>query len=124
MFKSNLIGSILKGTEHFFIAEYFKDQNKQIVYIARNDREIFRIKEKLNWLMPDSNILVFRSWDQIPYDKVSPSKEIQSERIKTLYQILNYKKNIILTSVNAIVQKTVESHFIKKNVKSILERLL
>ena len=34
MFKSNLIGSILKGTEHFFIAEYFKEQN--VVNIIHN----------------------------------------------------------------------------------------
>ena len=32
-----------------------KNENKQIVYIARNDREIFRIKEKLKWLLPNSN---------------------------------------------------------------------
>ena len=25
--------------------------------------------------------MIYRSWDQIPYDNVSPSKEIQSERI-------------------------------------------
>ena len=99
MLKSNLIGSVFKGAEHFYIFEHFKDTNKSIVYITRNDYEIFQIKEKLDWLLPNHKILIFRSWNQIPYDKVSPSKEIQSERIKTLYELVtNKSKNIIILS--------------------------
>ena len=95
MNKSNLVGSIYKGTEQFYIAKHFTNTNNSIVYIARDDREIFQIKEKLEWLLPNNKILIFRSWDQIPYDKVSPTKEIQSERIKTLYElIVNKKKKI------------------------------
>ena len=60
MFKSHLIGSIYKGTEHFYIAEHFTSKNRSIVYIARDDLEIFQIKEKLRWLLPDSKILLFR----------------------------------------------------------------
>ena len=121
MLKSNLIGSIYKGTEHFYIAEHFANKNNSIVYIARDDREIFQVKEKLEWLLPKNKILIFRSWDQIPYDKVSPTKEVQSERIKTLYELVFNNKNnfIVLTSVNAIIQKTVDDIFIKKNVIEI-----
>jgi len=96
MIKSNLVGSVYKGTEQFYIARHFTNSNSSIVYIARDDREIYQIKEKLEWLLPNSKILLFRSWDQIPYDKVSPTKEIQSERIKTLYElIVNKKKNTL-----------------------------
>ena len=67
-----------------------------------------KYKKKLKWLLPNTEIfLIYRSWDQIPYDNVSPSKEIQSERIKTLYNYLIKKKKIILTSINAIIQKTI-----------------
>ena len=124
MLKSNLIGSIYKGTEHFYIAEHFANKNNSIVYIARDDREIFQVKEKLEWLLPKNKILIFRSWDQIPYDKVSPTKEVQSERIKTLYELVfnNIKNFIVLTSVNAIVQKTVNEIFIKNNVIEITKK--
>ena len=124
MLKSNLIGSIYKGTEHFYIAEHFANKNNSIVYIARDDREIFQVKEKLEWLLPKNKILIFRSWDQIPYDKVSPTKEVQSERIKTLYELVfnNINNFIVLTSVNAIVQKTVNEIFIKNNVIEITKK--
>ena len=122
MITENLIGSVNKGNEVFYIAEYFKNNNNSsILYIGRNDKEIFDIKNKLEWLIPSVEILIYRSWDQIPYDSVSPSKEIQSERIKTLYRILNNrnKKIIIITSVNAILQKTVDIEFLKRNIVEI-----
>ena len=39
-------------------------------------------------MLPNIEILLFKAWDQIPYDKVSPSKEIQIERLKTLNALL------------------------------------
>ena len=114
------ISSVNLGNEFFFISNYFRDNNSSILYIARNDREIFKIKDKLKWFLPKNNILLFRSWDQIPYDNVSPSREIQSERIKSLFEIINNKDNkIVLTSVNAIIQKIIDIEFIKKNTLEI-----
>ena len=112
-----LIGSVSKGSEAFYIADYLVENNQDsILYIARNDREILDIKTKLKWLEPKVEILIYRSWDQIPYDSVSPSNEIQSERIKTLYCLHeNKKQKIIISTVNAILQRTVNINFLKKN---------
>ena len=112
-----LIGSVSKGSEAFYIADYLVENNQEsILYIARNDREIFDIKTKLKWLVPKVEILIYRSWDQIPYDSVSPSNEIQSERIKTLYTLhTNKRQKIIISTVNAIIQRTVDINFLKNN---------
>ncbi len=109
------LGSVAKGDEAFIIAKEFDKTNKSLMYVARDDREIFDINNKLKWLLSESDILIYRSWDQIPYDNVSPSKEIQSERIKTLYYLGKIKKKIIITSVNAIIQKTLDSEFLNNN---------
>ena len=117
-----LIGSINQGNEFVFIEDYFKKNNRSIIYIARDDKEIFQLSKKLEWILPEVKLLLFRSWDQIPYDNVSPSKEIQSERIKTLFEILNTNDNhIIITSVNAIIQKTVNKEFVKNNLIEVHE---
>ena len=113
------LGSIPSGSEAFAIAEDFINVNKSILYVARDDREIFNIKEKLKWLLPNTEILIYRSWDQIPYYNVSPSKEIQSERIRTLIQLSTKKKKIILTSVNALIQKTIHKTYLDKNLIAI-----
>jgi len=119
MNKDIRLGSVLQGAEAFAIAKNFINIDKSILFIASDDREIFDIQSKLKWLLPKTEILIYRSWDQIPYDNVSPSKEIQSERIKTLYKINNKNKKIIVTSVNAIIQRTINKDFLKKNFVEI-----
>ena len=110
------IGSVNTGNEYLYISKYFKEKKKSILYIARNDREIFEIQNKLKWFLPKDKINIFRSWDQIPYDNVSPSKEIQSERLKTLFEIVNNNEyKIIITSVNAIVNKIIDIDFVKQH---------
>ena len=101
-----LSGSSFEGKEIFIIKDFIEKNNTSIMYIAKDDREIFNLKDKLKWFFSENIILIFRSWDNIPYDSVSPSRLIQAERINTLNQIKNInKKIIILTSVNAILQK-------------------
>ena len=101
MKNEKLIGAVNKENEAFFINEYYSQNIKSsIFYIARDDREIFDIKNKLQWFYPEIEILIYRSWNHIPYDNVSPSKEIQSERIKTLYKLYkSNKQKIIISSI-------------------------
>ena len=116
MNKNSFISSIPAKGEGFALAELFKESDNSFIYISKDDREIFDIKEKIEWLLPSIEILIYRSWDQIPYDNVSPSKEIQSERIDTLYRLLNNdNKKIIITSINAIIQKTIDKEFLHEN---------
>ena len=89
MNKNDFLSPVPHQSEGFAIAELFLNTNNSILYISKDDREIFDIQDKIKWLLPKTEILIYRSWDQIPYDNVSPSKEIQSERIKTLYKLLN-----------------------------------
>jgi len=116
-----LVGSVNKGNEAFYLIDYLlKNKKHSILYIARNDKEIFDIRIKLKWLIPSLDIFIYSSWDQIPYDSVSPSKEIQSERIKTLYHLYSSKRQkIIISSVNAILQRTVDINFLKNNFVEI-----
>ena len=81
------VGPILESTEAFIINEFFKNSSDSIVYIGKNDREILNIYNKLLWLLPEVNILIYKSWDQIPYDNISPSKDIQISRLETLYYL-------------------------------------
>ena len=100
-----------------------KKNTQSILYIGKNDIEINSIENKLKWLLPNDLIFTFRSWDQIPYDLVSPSKEIQLERIKTLYYLNSTnKKKIVLTTINAVLQKTLYKDFLIKNSFDIHEK--
>ena len=45
------LGSVHKGSEAFIIAEHFANKEKSILYIARDDREIYALQSKLFWLL-------------------------------------------------------------------------
>ena len=115
------IGPVIDKTEAFIISEIFHKSDTSLVYIGKDDREIINIKNKLTWLLPDQLVLLYKAWDQIPYDNISPSKEIQTSRLETLFQLTSDNKNkiIVLTTLNAVVQKTLPKNEIKKNFISI-----
>ena len=97
MKNKNTIGPSIHKVEPFFISKFYNNSKKSILYIGKDEREISSMEQKLKWLLPDVEILLFKSWDQIPYDNVSPSKEVQIERLKTLKILSNSKaKRIIL----------------------------
>ena len=123
MKNKRFIGPVYKESEAFILANLYKKNNQSILYIGKDDIEINSTKNKLKWIFPNDLIFTFRSWDQIPYDLVSPSKEIQLERIKTLYYLLKStnKKKIVLTTINAIIQKTLNKDFVLKNSFTIYE---
>ena len=123
MKNNKFVGPVYKESEAFILANFYEKSTHSILYIGKDDIEINSIKNKLKWLFPNDLIFTFRSWDQIPYDLVSPSKEIQLERIKTLYYLHSTnKKKIILTTINAVLQKTLHKDFILKNSFEIYEK--
>jgi len=111
------IGPIVENTEAFIISKIFKKSENSIVYIGKDDREVTNIYNKLFWLLPKQKILFYKSWDTIPYDNISPSKKIQTSRLETLYYFNYYKeeKIIFLTTINAIIQKTIPRQDLKRN---------
>jgi len=113
MKNKNTIGPSIHNVEPFFISEFYQNSNKSILYIGKDEREISSMEQKIKWLLPDVEILLFKSWDQIPYDNVSPSKEVQIERLKTLKILSNSNaKRIILTTINSITQKIIPKSII------------
>ena len=115
------IGPVIEKADAFIISEIFNNTDNSVVYIGKDDREIIGIEKKLSWLLPKQKILLYKAWDQIPYDNISPSKEIQTSRLETLYYLDSFKEDkfILLTTVNGIIQKTLSKKEVKKNFITI-----
>ena len=95
-------------------------KNNDLIFIAKNDNEMNLIHEQLNFFSPDITqqfeILNFPAWDCLPYDRSSPKPIISSLRLKTLYRLStrnSSQKFIIITSLNAVMQKTLASENVK-----------
>ena len=118
------IGPVIEKTEAFILSEIFNNSDSSLVYIGKDDREIINIQKKLSWLLPKQKILLYKAWDQIPYDNISPSREIQTSRLETLFYLDFHKeeKIILLTTLNGIIQKTLPKNEVKSNFITISKK--
>jgi transcription-repair coupling factor (superfamily II helicase) len=81
---------------------------KPLIHVALDDVRAAVIADALAFFAPNCEVLPFPAWDCLPYDRISPHTDIIGERIATLDRLRRHSKQprIILTTVNAIVQKT------------------
>ena len=56
MNKNEYLSSIPIKAEAFAISELYNNIDNSILYISKDDREIFDIKKKIEWLLPKTDI--------------------------------------------------------------------
>ena len=104
-----------------FIISQIIAQNKfttnDIVFIANNDAEMLFVANQIKFFSPTLPIITFPAFDSLPYDRSSPKPQILAQRIKALFLLQKQATTprLIITSVNAIVQKTIA----KNNLQNI-----
>ena len=101
----------------FLAAEISKNfPHSDIIFVATSDAEMELIQKQIQFFSPEIELLNFYAWDCLPYDRASPKPSILASRIKTLHRLATRpenKKFFIITSVNALLQKTVSPSQIK-----------
>ena len=106
-----------KDAQGFAICEIFSNfKNNHKIYIAENDQEIEIISSQINFFNPQLKIIKFFSYDCLPFDRASPKPQILASRIKAIYQLANLEKThdfLVITSINALMQKVIARDFIK-----------
>ncbi|MES2678224.1 MAG: transcription-repair coupling factor [Pseudomonadota bacterium] len=95
---------------------------QQFLHIAANDKEADILQQQVEFFAKELiennqlEILSFPAWDCLPYDRVSPKPTIIATRINCLHKIAKNKtekKILVITTINAVLQKTVPLNLIK-----------
>ncbi|MGI4951664.1 MAG: hypothetical protein ACRYGM_07645, partial [Janthinobacterium lividum] len=100
-----------EGYDALLLARRRFEHKGSLLHVARDDARMARLSEALAFFAPQVEVMRFPAWDCLPYDRVSPNAEIVSERIATLARLLDQeagrggKPRIVLTTVNALVQR-------------------
>ncbi len=101
-----LLNGVTEGAEAFVISALNKEN--AVVFVAKNDKHLSRVKSYLSFTAPHKEILEFPAWDTVPYGRNSPSSYIQSQRLKTLTFLAkksnSLENHVILTTITAISQ--------------------
>src|SRR5689334_16085361 len=80
-----------------------------LAVVCRDGPRMQQLERALRFFAPDLPVLQFPAWDCQPYDRVSPHGGILAQRLTTLARLApltgSEKPLIVLTTVNAIVQR-------------------
>jgi len=60
-------------------------------------------------------LLSFPDWETLPYDSFSPHQDIVSDRLFTLYQLLNIKQGILVLPINTLMNRLPPKEYLLQN---------
>ncbi|MGB6977345.1 MAG: transcription-repair coupling factor [Gammaproteobacteria bacterium] len=60
-------------------------------------------------------ILPFPDWETLPYDQFSPHQDIISQRLRTLYQLPQLQRGILLVPINTLMQRILPRQHLEAN---------
>jgi len=98
-----------EGVDALLLVRRLGEVAGPVLHIARDDNRLAGLAEAVAFFGPEVEVVQFPAWDCLPYDRVSPNGAIIAERIAALSRLQAEpgKKRIVLTTVNAALQKVV-----------------
>ena len=113
---------VADGYDALILADYCRALSAAgkpgLLHIARDAGKREELETLLAFFAPDITVLSLPAWDCLPYDRVGPGQTVMSQRMSTLASLANLKENntpyILLTSINAVLQKLPARDIISK----------
>jgi transcription-repair coupling factor (superfamily II helicase) len=101
------VHGIPEGVDAAVLVRRLGEHAGPVLHVARDDTRLAGLAEAIGFFGPEIDVVQFPAWDCLPYDRVSPNGAIIAERIAALsrLQAEPAKKRIVLTTVNAALQK-------------------
>ncbi|MEL6873568.1 MAG: transcription-repair coupling factor, partial [Pseudomonadota bacterium] len=87
-----------------------------------DDRRLEALDQALKFFAPNVRRIVLPAWDTVPYDRVGPAPDLIAKRMTALTKLTfggRKHPTLVLTTVNAILQKLPPRSFIKQAVRQL-----
>ncbi len=116
--EKHLLAGVPDNYAALIIAQMTRDTG-DVVHICRDDIRMAVLAEQLDFFAPDIKVLLFPAWDTVPYDRVSPNTDVVAKRLETLSALhadKSGKNRLVLTTVNAVLQRVPPFDFFKASL--------
>src|SRR5215472_18290631 len=94
-----------------------------LALICRDGPRLATAARAISFFAPDIEVLEFPAWDCLPYDRVSPHPAVVAQRMMTLARLARVTGRVhpavLLTTVNAVLQRVPERGMIAKQTLSV-----
>ncbi|HET7714482.1 MAG TPA: transcription-repair coupling factor [Bauldia sp.] len=93
----------------------------RLVFVARDGQRLAEVERTVRFFAPAVDVLDFPAWDCLPYDRASPNAAVVATRMATLAALQKpaATPQIVLTTVNAILQRVPDRAFVAKGSLSL-----
>ena len=114
-----LSGLTDSGKVHFAYSTYFYSE-KPICIITYNEMQAKKLISDLGYF--HTEIDYFPRREILAYDYLAESRDIKQKRISCLNRIHNKKAKIVVTTIEAVMQKIISEKSLYKNIMSLKTR--
>ncbi|MEN2494255.1 MAG: Transcription-repair-coupling factor [Hyphomicrobiaceae bacterium hypho_1] len=93
-----------------------------LLHVTRDDRRLDTMEKALAFFAPNTRVVSLPAWDTVPYDRVSPNTDVVARRITALVRLalsIGKEPIIVLTTVNAVVQRLPPRMFVRQAMRQI-----
>lgn len=94
----------------------------QSLVVVRTEERLEELAAQLKVLCPDHTVLTFPGWDSMPYDRVSPRKDIVGCRLKTLKTLMTLQESEKSSHLGTEAP-SVSPCFVVVSAKALLQKL-
>ncbi|WP_242508816.1 transcription-repair coupling factor [Candidatus Finniella inopinata] len=99
------LGGVPTSYQPFVIEKLWQDHAQPLLVVTSTEEHVGALQEQLNRIAPHIQCLNFPAWDCLPYDRVSPSQDIVTQRLETLTTLIHQPQRFcVITSVAALAQ--------------------
>jgi transcription-repair coupling factor (superfamily II helicase) len=124
------IANVAEGAEGLIVSDLARAISAQpkrsaitLAVVCRDGPRMQQLARSLEFFAPDVSLMQFPAWDCQPYDRVSPHQGILAQRMTTLARLCRLvgseKPLVVLTTVNAIVQRVPAREFVAAQALSV-----
>ena len=99
-----------------FIANTIVNTKNPILLITYNEMQAKEIVKNMKAFIPEETIAFFPTREILTYDYIAESQDLPFERIEVLNNIRNNQYNIIVTTIEALMQKMVSPETLYSNI--------
>ncbi len=92
-----------------------------LIHVALDDIRAAFLTDAIGFFAPHIEVISFPAWDCLPYDRISPHADLMAQRMTALGRMGEAfdKPCIILTTINALTQKTLPPEALKNHRLSL-----
>lgn len=111
------LNGVTDSMKAYIIESINKNSNKSALLVCSNNMQSNKLMQDLKFFT-DTNIIFFPAKKLQYYDLTAESKEIENSRMYAIQKILEGKKNIVITTIDALQTKMLnKSLYINNSIK-------